>query len=59
MRTITEDDMIELAKWIRSNPKVPEGDWCKDFGTFKLVGHAGTPATFLSKDQPCHGQKIS
>jgi hypothetical protein len=38
VRSITEEDMVQLTKWIRTNPEVPERSWCKDFGTFKLVG---------------------
>ena len=38
-RSITESDMVALAAWIRSNPLVPNGPWCKDFGTFKLAGN--------------------
>ena len=57
-RAITEDDMMRLMNWISANPEVPEGAWCKDFGTFKLVGHGATPGTFLEKDQPCFGTRI-
>jgi len=31
-RSITEDDMIRLAKWIKTNPEVPDGKWCRLFG---------------------------
>ena len=36
-RTITGDDMVKLMNWISTNPEVPEGAWCRDFGTFKVV----------------------
>jgi hypothetical protein len=36
----------------------PDGEWCKDFGTFKAVGKGLELATFLSKDQPCWGQQL-
>ena len=45
-------------EWVRSNPEVPDGAWCKDFGMFKLVGHGATPGTFLEKDQPCFGKTV-
>ena len=35
-RSITEDDMIRLTNWIKTNPVVPHGEWCKDFGSFTL-----------------------
>jgi hypothetical protein len=57
-REISKADLVKLMEWIRSNPAVPEGAWCKDFGTFKLVGHGALPGTLLTKDQPCFGMKI-
>jgi hypothetical protein len=35
-RSITEDNMIRLTNWIKTNPEVPNGEWCKDFGAFML-----------------------
>jgi len=57
-REITEDDMLKLMNWVSRNPEVPEGAWCKDFGTFKLVGYGALPATLLAEDQPCFGARI-
>ena len=57
-RSITEDDMIRLAHWVKTNPEVPDGDWCKDFGSFKLGGTGAIPKTFLLKGQPCKGEPI-
>jgi hypothetical protein len=57
-RAITEDDMVKLMNWISTNPEVPSGAWCKDSGTFKLVGRGAQPGTFLEKNQPCFGTKI-
>jgi hypothetical protein len=57
-RSITENDMIALAAWIKSNPLVPHGPWCKDFGTFKLAGDGALPKTFLTKNQACIGQEV-
>jgi len=50
--------MVALTAWVRTNPRVPEGKWCKDFGTFKLVGHGAVPAMVLGQDQPCFGERI-
>ena len=58
VRQITEDDMVKLMVWISTNPEVPEGQWGKDFGTFKLVGSGALPGTLLTGDQPCYGTKI-
>jgi len=57
-RAITEDDLVTLMKRISTNPEVPEGPWCKDFGSFKLVGHGSRPGTLLDKDQSCFGMRI-
>jgi hypothetical protein len=42
-RTVTEDGMIRLANWIKTNPEVPNGEWCKDFGAFTLAGEGAIP----------------
>ena len=58
IRAIDPKDLTALLAWVTTNPEVPGGPWCKDFGTFKLVGHGPTPSTFLKKDQPCFGERI-
>jgi len=55
-REIRAADVTALLAWINTDPELPEGNWCKDFGTFKLAGEGPIPKTFLSKDQPCLGQ---
>jgi hypothetical protein len=50
--------MVKLMHWISANPEVPDGAWCKDFGTFKVVGHGAALGTFLEKHQPCFGTRI-
>ena len=57
-RSITEDDLIRLTNWIRTNPEVPRGAWCRDFGTFTLAGEGAIPKTFLMRGQPCKGKRI-
>ena len=37
-REVSEDDLFELAQWKARDPEVPDGEWYKDFGTFKLCG---------------------
>jgi hypothetical protein len=58
LRQLSKADLLKLMEWIRTNPEVPDGAWCKDFGTFKLVGHGALPSSFLEKDQPCFGVRI-
>jgi hypothetical protein len=57
-RGISGEDLLKLAEWIGGNPEVPEGPWCKDFGSFKLVGEGKYPKTFLSRDQACFGMTL-
>jgi hypothetical protein len=54
-REISREDLLKLAEWIAENPQVPDGPWCKDFGSFKLAGAGKYPKTFLLKGQPCVG----
>jgi hypothetical protein len=49
---------MRLTEWIATNPEVPETDWCKDFGNFKVVGHGANVSTFLKADQPCFGERL-
>ena len=35
-RIISVSDLNQLRVWIETQPQVPEGDWYKDFGSFKL-----------------------
>jgi hypothetical protein len=37
-RQISQRDLFDLAEWKAEDPDVPDGDWYKDFGTFKLCG---------------------
>ena len=57
-REITQDDLEALKLWIGRNPEVPEGAWCKDFGSFTLAGEGRYPKTFLTRSQPCVGKKL-
>ena len=57
-RAITIADLNQLRLWIASQPEVPEGDWFKDFGSFKLCGHGPYPKTFLLRGQPAKGEAL-
>ena len=45
-RLVSQDDLFELAEWKAQDPDVPDGDWYKDFGTFKLCGTGKFPSPF-------------
>lgn len=57
-RKVSEADLFELAEWKSSDPDVPDGDWYKDFGTFKLCGTGRCPSTFLLPGQVAKGKKL-
>jgi hypothetical protein len=57
-REITVDDLMAFNDWAHVSREYPDGDWCKDFGTFKTVGKGLELATFLSHDQPCWGVRF-
>jgi hypothetical protein len=52
------EDLFELANWKSQDPDVPDGDWYKDFGTFKLCGTGQFPSTFLMSGQPARGKRL-
>ena len=57
-RSISISDLNQLRLWIESQPEVPEGDWYKDFGTFKICGESQFPKTFLLKGQVARGKPL-
>ena len=57
-RKVTAEDLYALKVWRESSPEAPDGDWYKDFGSFKLCGRGRYPKTFLLKGQPAKGQKL-
>ena len=54
-RAISLTDLDQLRLWIESGPEVPEGDWYKDFGSFKVCGRGRYPKTFLLAGQVAKG----
>lgn len=57
-RAISIADLNLLRLWIDSNPEAPEGDWYKDFGSFKLCGSGSTPKTFLLPGHTAKGKPL-
>jgi hypothetical protein len=57
-RRISLQDLNVLRLWMESSPLTPDGDWYKDFGSFKLCGNGPYPKTFLTADQKAHGVQI-
>ena len=57
-RAITIADLNQLRLWIASQPEVPEGDWYKNFGSFKICGRGSYPKTFLLPNQVAKGEAL-
>ena len=57
-RAISIADLNQLRLWIDTNPEVPEDDWYKDFGSFKICGRGALAKTFLLKGQVAKGIKV-
>lgn len=57
-RVVSISDLSQLRLWVETNPEVPEGDWFKDFGSFKIRGQGPLAKTFLLRGQVAKGQKL-
>ena len=57
-RAISVSDLNQLRLWIESNPEVPEGDWYKDFGSFKICGSGSLAKTFLLRGHAAQGEPL-
>jgi hypothetical protein len=57
-REISLTDVTRLQEWVKSEPYAPEGDWYKDFGSFKLCGSGEYPRTVLTKGMAAFGREI-
>lgn len=57
-RKIIVEDLYQLKLWRESEPEAPQGEWFKDFGSFKICGEGKYPKTFLLRGQVAKGQKL-
>ena len=57
-RDISVPDLNQLRLWVETRPEVPEGDWYKDFGSFKICGNGPYPKTFLLRGQAAKGEAL-
>jgi hypothetical protein len=57
-RSISLADLNKLRIWVESEPLGPEGEWYKDFGSFKICGEGPYPKTFLLAGQPAKGESV-
>jgi len=54
-RSISLKDLNQARLWMESKPEVPDGEWYKDFGSFKLCGQGRFRKTFLLRGQAAKG----
>jgi hypothetical protein len=57
-RKIAAEDLYKLKLWRESEPEAPDGEWYKDFGTFKICSVGRFPKTFLLQGQAAKGEKL-
>ena len=57
-RKITAEDLYQLKLWRETDPEAPDGDWFKDFGSFKICGSGPFPKTFLLRGQLARGKRL-
>ena len=57
-RSISVADLNQLRLWMESKPEVPNSDWFKDFGSFKICGRGPYPKTFLFRGQAATGKAL-
>jgi hypothetical protein len=55
---VSAEDLVRLDEWIQTNPEGPEGDWYKDFGSFKICGRGALPLTVLEDWMAPYGEKL-
>lgn len=58
-RSISEEQLIMLARWLDTEPTVPEGKWFRRFSGFVLCGEGDLIKTFLVAGQAPNGIEIS
>jgi hypothetical protein len=58
-REISHDQIILLARWLDTNPEVPEGKWFKQFPGLIVCGEGELIKTLLQSGQIAAGKEIN
>lgn len=58
-RKIPASQLQLLAKWLDTEPEVPEGEWHKRFSRMTACGEGALIKTFLLPGQHAKGQRVS
>ena len=58
-RRIPATELELLAKWLDTEPEVPEGQWYKRFSGMTVCGEGDLIRTFLLPGQSVKGKRVS
>ena len=58
-RRIPATELELLAKWLDTEPEVPEGQWYKRFSGMTVCGEGDLIRTFLLPGQSIKGKRVS
>ena len=58
-RKIPASQLELLAKWLDTEPEVPDGEWYKRFSAMTVCGEGELVKTFLLPGQHAKGQRAS
>ena len=57
-RQISHEQIISLARWLDTEPEVPEGKWFRRFAGFTVCGEGELIKTFLLPGQAPDGDEV-
>ena len=57
-RGISDEQIVLLAKWLDTDPEVPNGNWFKKFPGLTVCGEGELIKTFLQPGQVATGEEI-
>lgn len=57
-REIPNEDLQSLARWLDTNPEVPEGPWFKRFSAMTVCGEGSLVKTFLEREHTAVGTEV-
>ena len=57
-RNISHEQIVLLARWLETEPEVPEGKWFKKFSDVTVCGEGELIKTFLQPNQAAVGTEI-
>lgn len=57
-RSISDDQIVLLARWLDTDPQVPEGKWFKQFPGLTVCGEGELVKTFLQPGQVAAGEQV-